>query len=227
MTRAGRRFHSRRRGSASAASRVAAHRRAGGRGRRPRRHPRQQRRHHPPRRRARRSPRRTGTRCSNVNLKTPFFLAQAAAQRMVAAGRGGKIINIASMLSFQGGIRVASYTASKSGLAGLTRLLANEWAAHGHQRQRDRARLLRDQQHRRRCAPTSSATATSSAASRPAAGAGRPTSAAPRCSWRRPRRTTSTARSCRSTAAGSPARARLGVLSRMTVRSVVPRKAFP
>jgi len=67
----------------------------------------------------------------NVNLKTPFFLAQAAAKEMIQAGRGGKIINIASMLSFQGGIRTASYTASKSGLAGITRLLANEWAAKG------------------------------------------------------------------------------------------------
>ncbi|MEA1650777.1 2-dehydro-3-deoxy-D-gluconate 5-dehydrogenase KduD [Nitrospirillum sp. BR 11164] len=72
----------------------------------------------------------------NVNLKTPFFLAQAAARQMVAQGAqgkggGGKIINIASMLSFQGGIRVASYTASKSGIAGLTKLLANEWAAKG------------------------------------------------------------------------------------------------
>jgi 2-dehydro-3-deoxy-D-gluconate 5-dehydrogenase len=67
----------------------------------------------------------------NVNLKTPFFLAQAAARRMVEQGEGGKIINIASMLSFQGGIRVASYTASKSGIAGLTKLLANEWAAKG------------------------------------------------------------------------------------------------
>jgi 2-deoxy-D-gluconate 3-dehydrogenase len=46
-------------------------------------------------------------------------------------GGGGKIINIASMLSFQGGIRVPSYTASKSGIAGLTRLLANEWASQG------------------------------------------------------------------------------------------------
>lgn len=64
----------------------------------------------------------------NVNLKTPFFLAQACAKVMLEHG-GGKIINIASMLSFQGGIRTASYTASKSGLAGLTRLLANEWAA--------------------------------------------------------------------------------------------------
>jgi 2-deoxy-D-gluconate 3-dehydrogenase len=67
----------------------------------------------------------------DVNLKTPFFLSQAAAQSMLKAGRGGKIINIVSMLSFQGGIRTASYTASKSGLAGLTRLLANEWAARG------------------------------------------------------------------------------------------------
>lgn len=67
----------------------------------------------------------------DVNLKTPFFLAQAVAQAMVKAGRGGKIINIVSMLSFQGGIRTASYTASKSGLAGVTKLLANEWAAFG------------------------------------------------------------------------------------------------
>jgi 2-dehydro-3-deoxy-D-gluconate 5-dehydrogenase len=66
----------------------------------------------------------------DVNLKSVFFLSQAAARHMIPAG-GGKIINIASMLSFQGGIRVASYTASKSGLAGLTKLLANEWAASG------------------------------------------------------------------------------------------------
>ena len=66
----------------------------------------------------------------DTNLKSVFFLCQAAARHMVKAGRG-KIINIASMLSFQGGIRVASYTASKSGVAGLTKLLANEWAAKG------------------------------------------------------------------------------------------------
>ena len=65
----------------------------------------------------------------DVNLKTLFFLSQAVAKSMVSANRAGKIINIASMLSFQGGIRVASYTASKSGVAGLTKLLANEWAA--------------------------------------------------------------------------------------------------
>lgn len=66
----------------------------------------------------------------DVNLKSAFFLSQAAGKVMVAKGYG-KIINIASMLSFQGGIRVASYTASKSGIAGLTKLLANEWAAKG------------------------------------------------------------------------------------------------
>lgn len=67
----------------------------------------------------------------NVNLKAGFFLAQAFAKAALSAGRGGRIVNIASLLSFQGGIRVASYTASKSGLAGLTRLLACEWAAKG------------------------------------------------------------------------------------------------
>lgn len=67
----------------------------------------------------------------NVNLKSAFFLTQAVARKMLAKGQGGKIINIASMLSFQGGIRVPSYTASKSGLAGLTRLLACEWADKG------------------------------------------------------------------------------------------------
>lgn len=66
----------------------------------------------------------------DTNLKSVFFLSQAVARHMVEQGRG-KIINIASMLSFQGGIRVPSYTASKSGVAGLTKLLANEWAAKG------------------------------------------------------------------------------------------------
>lgn len=67
----------------------------------------------------------------DTNLKSAFFLTQAVARRWVEAERGGKVINIASMLSFQGGIRVPSYTASKSGLAGLTRLLACEWAGRG------------------------------------------------------------------------------------------------
>jgi 2-deoxy-D-gluconate 3-dehydrogenase len=67
----------------------------------------------------------------DVNLKTTFFLTQAVGRQMLAQGRGGKIVNIASMLSYQGGLRVPSYAASKSGLAGLTRALANEWAAKG------------------------------------------------------------------------------------------------
>lgn len=66
----------------------------------------------------------------DTNLKSLFFLCQAVGKLMIAQG-SGKIINIASMLSFQGGVRVPSYTASKSGVAGLTKLLANEWAAKG------------------------------------------------------------------------------------------------
>ncbi|MEJ5174173.1 SDR family oxidoreductase, partial [Erwinia sp. MYb416] len=63
--------------------------------------------------------------------KTVFFLSQAVARQFIRQGRGGKIINIASMLSYQGGIRVPSYTASKSAVMGLTRLMANEWAQYG------------------------------------------------------------------------------------------------
>ncbi len=66
----------------------------------------------------------------DTNLKSVFFLSQAFARPMLARG-AGKIVNIASLLSFQGGIRIPSYTASKSGLAGLTRLLACEWAGKG------------------------------------------------------------------------------------------------
>ena len=70
----------------------------------------------------------------DTNLKSVFFLCQAVGRHMIArhekGGDGGKIINIASMLTFQGGIRVPSYTASKSGIGGLTKLLANEWAKH-------------------------------------------------------------------------------------------------
>jgi 2-deoxy-D-gluconate 3-dehydrogenase len=65
-----------------------------------------------------------------INLKVVFLLSQAVGRVMVERGKG-KIINIASMLSFQGGIRVPSYTASKSGVAGITRLLANELADKG------------------------------------------------------------------------------------------------
>ena len=66
----------------------------------------------------------------NLNLKTVFFFGQAVAKQFIAQNSGGKIINIASMLSFQGGIRVPSYTASKSGVMGITRAMANEWAKH-------------------------------------------------------------------------------------------------
>ncbi|EGQ9158731.1 2-dehydro-3-deoxy-D-gluconate 5-dehydrogenase KduD [Vibrio parahaemolyticus] len=66
----------------------------------------------------------------DINVKSVFFLSQAVAKQFIAQGTGGKIINVASMLSFQGGIRVPSYTASKSGVMGITRLMANEWAAH-------------------------------------------------------------------------------------------------
>lgn len=67
----------------------------------------------------------------NIDLKSVFFLAQAFARRVVARGGGGKIVNVASILAQVGGIRVPSYTASKHGVAGLTKLLANEWAAKG------------------------------------------------------------------------------------------------
>jgi len=66
----------------------------------------------------------------NVNQKTLFFMCQAAAQEMKKQGKG-KIVNIASLLSFQGGIIVPSYTAAKSAVAGLTKALANEWAQYG------------------------------------------------------------------------------------------------
>ena len=66
----------------------------------------------------------------DVNLKAVFFTCQAFARAALPRG-GGKVVNIASLLSFQGGIRVPSYTASKHGVAGLTKILANEWAAKG------------------------------------------------------------------------------------------------
>lgn len=64
----------------------------------------------------------------SINSKTVFFMSQAVAKQFIKQGSGGKIINIASMLSFQGGIRVPSYTASKSAVMGITRAMANEWA---------------------------------------------------------------------------------------------------
>jgi 2-deoxy-D-gluconate 3-dehydrogenase len=67
----------------------------------------------------------------DLNLKAAFFACQGFARAAFARGAGGAIVNIASVLSFQGGVRVPSYTASKHGLAGITRLLACEWAARG------------------------------------------------------------------------------------------------
>ena len=66
-----------------------------------------------------------------VNLKSVFFLSQAVARVFIEQGGGGKIINIASMLSYQGGVLIPSYTAAKSGVAGITRTMGNEWAAKG------------------------------------------------------------------------------------------------
>lgn len=68
-----------------------------------------------------------------INSKTVFFFSQAAARQFIKQGTGGKIISIASMLSYQGGIRVPSYTASKSAVMGITRAMANEWAKYGIQ----------------------------------------------------------------------------------------------
>ncbi|HEV7304609.1 2-dehydro-3-deoxy-D-gluconate 5-dehydrogenase KduD [Ensifer sp.] len=67
----------------------------------------------------------------DVNVKALFFTCQAFAKELLARSRPGKIVNIASLLSFQGGIRVPSYTVSKHGVSGLTKLLANEWASKG------------------------------------------------------------------------------------------------
>jgi 2-deoxy-D-gluconate 3-dehydrogenase len=66
-----------------------------------------------------------------VNLRSVFALSRDFARRLIARNAKGRIINIASMLSFQGGIRVVAYTAAKSGILGLTRALANELAPHG------------------------------------------------------------------------------------------------
>ena len=67
----------------------------------------------------------------NVNCRTLFFLSQAAARQFIRQGEGGKIISVESMLSYQGGIRVPSYTASKSAVKGITMTMANEWAKYG------------------------------------------------------------------------------------------------
>ncbi|WP_289034741.1 2-dehydro-3-deoxy-D-gluconate 5-dehydrogenase KduD [uncultured Roseibium sp.] len=67
----------------------------------------------------------------DVNMKAVFFTCKAFGKAVLKRNGTGQIVNIASLLSFQGGIRVPSYTASKHGVAGITKLLANEWAAKG------------------------------------------------------------------------------------------------
>ncbi|MDQ3753815.1 MAG: 2-dehydro-3-deoxy-D-gluconate 5-dehydrogenase KduD [Acidobacteriota bacterium] len=93
-----------------------------------------------------------------VNLSSVFRLSQLVGRHMLEHGQGGKIINIASLLSFQGGINVPAYTAAKSGVAGLTKALANEWARHrinvnaiapGYMRTDNTAALQRDETRNR------------------------------------------------------------------------------
>ena len=132
IERMGRRFHDIRAdlGTARAEERD----RARDRGVRAHRHPGQQRRHHPPRRRAgvHRARLGRGDRGEPEGGVLPVAGGGAAVHPPADGGDGaGRIINVASLLSFQGGIRVPSYTAAKSGVPGLTRLLANEWAKHG------------------------------------------------------------------------------------------------
>lgn len=67
----------------------------------------------------------------DVNLKALFFTSQGFGRELIARGEPGAVVNIASLLSFQGGIRVPAYTAAKHGVAGITKLLANEWASYG------------------------------------------------------------------------------------------------
>ena len=134
------------------------------------------------------------------NLKSAFFLAQTAARQMLKQ-QGGKIINIASLLSFQGGIRVASYTASKSGLIGLTRLLACEWAPRGSTSMRSRP-ATSSPTIPRRCGPTPNVTNRFWRESPQPAGESQKTLAERRCSWRRRLPTTCMARSFPSTVAG-------------------------
>ncbi len=110
----------------------------------------------------------------NLNIKSVFFYVPRRRRNTLSPeGSGGKIINIASMLSFQGGIRVPSYTASKSAVMGVTRLLANEWAKHNINVNAIAPGYMATN-NTSSCAPTSSVAAKSSIAFPPGAGGYRP-----------------------------------------------------
>ena len=124
-----------------------------------------------------------------INLSTPFFLSQAVVRQMQKQGKGGKIINIASMLSFQGGILVPGYAASKGGIKSLTMLMATSSRRTASASTRS-PRATSRRRTPRRSVRTRSATRRSSTASPQAAGAPRTTSRASACSSPRRRRTT-------------------------------------
>ena len=136
-----------------------------------------------------------------VNLSSMFRLCRAAGRHMIERRQGGKIVNIASLLSFQGGITVPGYAAAKGGVMQLTKALANEWASQGINvnaiapgyMETDNTAPLRADATRFGRSPS---------ASPPGAGARRRISPAPRSSWHRRRPTTSTGTCSSSTAAG-------------------------
>ncbi len=125
----------------------------------------------------------------NINLRTLFFLSQAVARQMIKQGRGGKIVNTASMLSFQGGILVPSYTSSKSAVMGLTKLLLTSWA-HTISMSTRLPPGTWPRTTPRPCARTRPATRPSWTAFRRGGGARRRICRARRSFWRRRRRTT-------------------------------------
>ena len=155
----------------------------------PRRHPGQQRRHDRPQPRRSIHDTPTWDRVLEINLTAPFLLARALGRRMVERG-AGKVIFTASLLSFQGGILVPSYTAAKSAVAGLVKALANEWAPHGVNVNGDRARIHRDRQHRGAAQRSRSQPRDPRAHPRRALGSRRPISLEQRCFSPPPRPTT-------------------------------------
>ena len=137
----------------------------------------------------------------DVNLSGLFFLTQQLGRPMVERGHG-KIVSIASLLSFQGGIRVVSYTASKHGVAGITKALANEWGPRGVQVNAIAPGYMATDNTHSRCATTPTARARSSSGSRQDGGAPPRTSPARPCSSAPRRPTTSTGTSSSWTGAG-------------------------